>query len=39
MIAVTGKDPGQLYAGSFLGQPHLTQIQTEAKALVAAAIA
>jgi phosphoglucomutase len=29
----------KIYAESFLGQPHLTQIQTEAKALVTAAIA
>jgi phosphoglucomutase len=29
----------KIYAESFLGQPHLTQIQSEAKALVAAAIA
>jgi phosphoglucomutase len=29
----------KIYAESFNGQPHLKQIQSEAKALVAAAIA
>ena len=33
------EDVYKIYAESFNGQPHLTQIQTEAKALVAAAIA
>jgi phosphoglucomutase len=32
------EDVYKIYAESFNGQPHLTQIQTEAKALVAAAI-
>jgi phosphoglucomutase len=33
------EDVYKIYAESFKGQPHLTQIQTEAKALVASAIA